>query len=88
MIILINVRAFVRSRSLQEPPWGPCKFRARVEGKNLIKEKRRQVIEGAVQAFKRKSYHIAKVRENARQSRGGRGRIWDCVRSEDGILSL
>ena len=61
---------------------------ARVKNKSLISEKRRQIIEGAIQVFKRKGYHKATVREIAREARIGLGSIYDYVTSKDDILYL
>jgi len=61
---------------------------SRVKDKNLISEKRRQIIEGAIQVFKRKGYHKATVREIAREAHIGLGSIYDYVNSKDDILYL
>lgn len=61
---------------------------ARVKDKNLISEKRRQIIEGAIQVFKKKGYHKATVREIAREAHIGLGSIYDYVNSKDDILYL
>jgi AcrR family transcriptional regulator len=62
--------------------------KARVKDKNLIGEKRRQIIEGAIKVFKRKGYHKATVREIAEEARIGLGSIYDYVNSKDDILYL
>ena len=62
--------------------------KARVKDKNLIGEKRRQIIEGAIQVFKKKGYHKATVREIAREAGIGLGSIYDYVNSKDDILYL
>jgi AcrR family transcriptional regulator len=61
---------------------------ARVKDKRLINEKRRQIIEGAIQVFKRKGYHKATVREIALEAGIGLGSIYDYVNSKDDILYL
>ena len=61
---------------------------ARVKDQRLIGEKRRQIIEGAIQVFKRKGYHKATVREIAREAGISLGSIYDYVNSKDDILFL
>jgi AcrR family transcriptional regulator len=61
---------------------------ARVKDKKLINEKRQQIIEGAIQVFKKKGYHKATVREIAREAGIGLGSIYDYVNSKDDILYL
>jgi AcrR family transcriptional regulator len=63
-------------------------IQARVKDKSLISEKRRQIIQGAIQVFKRKGYHKATVREIALEARIGLGSIYDYVSSKDDILYL
>jgi len=63
-------------------------IKARVKDKNLIDEKRRQIIEGAIKVFKKKGYHKATVREIAKEAKIGLGSIYDYVNSKDDILSL
>ncbi|MBI5967683.1 MAG: TetR/AcrR family transcriptional regulator [Deltaproteobacteria bacterium] len=62
--------------------------KARVKDKNLIDEKRRQIIEGAIKVFKKKGYHKATVREIASEAKIGLGSIYDYVSSKDDILYL
>jgi len=62
--------------------------KARVKDKNLIDEKRRQIIEGAMKVFKKKGYHKATVREIAKEARIGLGSVYDYVHSKDDILYL
>ena len=62
--------------------------KARVKNKNLIGEKRKQIIEGALTVFKKKGYHKATVREIAREAQIGLGSIYDYVNSKDDILYL
>ena len=62
--------------------------KARVKNKNLIGEKRRQIIEGAITVFKKKGYHKATVQEIAREAQIGLGSIYDYVNSKDDILYL
>jgi len=62
--------------------------RARVKDKNLIDEKRRQMIEGAIKIFNKKGYHKATVREIAAEAKIGLGSIYDYVNSKDDILFL
>jgi len=61
---------------------------ARVKDQSLISEKRRQILEGAIQVFKRKGYHKATVREIATEAGIGLGSIYDYVNSKDDILYL
>lgn len=63
-------------------------IKARVKDKNLINEKRKQIIAGAIQVFKKKGYHKATVREIAREANIGLGSIYDYVNSKDDILYL
>jgi len=62
--------------------------RARVKDKNLIGEKRRQIIEGAIKVFNKKGYHKATVREIAQEAKIGLGSVYDYVNSKDDILYL
>jgi AcrR family transcriptional regulator len=62
--------------------------KARVKDKNLIDEKRRQIIEGAIKVFNKKGYHKATVREIAKEARIGLGSVYDYVHSKDDILYL
>ncbi len=62
--------------------------KARVKDKNLIDEKRRKIIEGAIIVFKKKGYHKATVREIAKEAQIGLGSIYDYVNSKDDILYL
>jgi AcrR family transcriptional regulator len=62
--------------------------KARVKDKNLIDEKRRQIIEGAMKVFNKKGYHKATVREIAEEARIGLGSVYDYVHSKDDILYL
>ncbi len=62
--------------------------KARVKDKNLIDEKRKQIIEGAITVFKKKGYHKATVREIAKEAQIGLGSIYDYVNSKDDILYL
>ena len=61
---------------------------AKVKDQQLIDEKRRQIIEGAIRVFKEKGYHKATVREIAEEARIGLGSIYDYVKSKDDILYL
>ena len=61
---------------------------ARVKDKNLIGEKRKQIIEGAITVFKKKGYHKATVREIAKEAQIGLGSIYDYINSKDDILYL
>lgn len=61
---------------------------AKVKDRQLIDEKRRQIIEGAIKVFKEKGYHKATVREIAEEARIGLGSIYDYVQSKDDILYL
>ncbi|MDI6755098.1 MAG: TetR/AcrR family transcriptional regulator [Thermodesulfobacteriota bacterium] len=62
--------------------------KARVKDKNLIGEKRKQIIEGAIKVFKKKGYHKATVREIAKEAKISLGSIYDYVNSKDDILYL
>jgi AcrR family transcriptional regulator len=64
------------------------KVKARVKDKELIDEKRKQIIEGAMKVFKKKGYHKATVREIAKEAKIGLGSIYDYVNSKDDILYL
>ncbi len=61
---------------------------ARVKDQSLIDERRKQIIEGAIQVFQKKGYHKATVREIAREAGIGLGSIYDYVNSKDDILFL
>jgi len=61
---------------------------ARVKDQSLISEKRRQILEGAIQVFKKKGYHKATVREISKEAGIGLGSIYDYVNSKDDILYL
>jgi AcrR family transcriptional regulator len=61
---------------------------ARVKDQSLIGEKRRQILAGAIQVFKKKGYHKATVREIAKEAGIGLGSIYDYVNSKDDILYL
>jgi len=61
---------------------------ARVKDQTLINERRRQILEGAIQVFKKEGYHKATVREIAREAGIGLGSIYDYVHSKDDILFL
>ncbi|NWF54766.1 MAG: TetR/AcrR family transcriptional regulator [Syntrophaceae bacterium] len=63
-------------------------IQARVKDQSLISEKRRQILEGAIQVFKRKGYHKATVREIAEEAGISLGSIYDYVNSKDDILYL
>lgn len=62
--------------------------KARVKDKNLVSEKRRQIIDGAVKVFRKKGYHKATVREIAKEAKIGLGSIYDYFNSKDDILYL
>jgi AcrR family transcriptional regulator len=64
------------------------KVQARVKNKELIDEKRRIIIEGAIKVFKKKGYHKATVREIAEEAKMGIGSIYDYVKAKDDILYL
>jgi AcrR family transcriptional regulator len=61
---------------------------SKVKDQQLIDEKRRQIIEGAIRVFKEKGYHKATVREIAEEAGIGLGSIYDYVKSKDDILYL
>lgn len=62
--------------------------KAQVKDEKLVNEKRKQIIAGAVQVFKRKGFHKATVREIAQEAGIGLGSIYDYVSSKDDILYL
>jgi AcrR family transcriptional regulator len=66
----------------------PMKIKARVKDKDLIGEKRKQIIEGAMIVFKKKGYYKATVREIAKEAQIGLGSTYDYVNSKDDILYL
>jgi AcrR family transcriptional regulator len=61
---------------------------SKVKDQQLIDEKRRQIIEGAIRVFQEKGYHKATVREIAEEAKIGLGSIYDYVKSKDDILYL
>jgi AcrR family transcriptional regulator len=61
---------------------------SKVKDQQLIDDKRRQIIEGAIRVFKEKGYHKATVREIAKEAKIGLGSIYDYVKSKDDILYL
>lgn len=61
---------------------------SKIKDRQLIDEKRRQIIEGAIRVFKEKGYHKATVREIAEEAKIGLGSIYDYVKSKDDILYL
>lgn len=64
------------------------RVQARVKDRKLIDEKRRKIIEGAINVFKKKGYHKATVREIAEEAKIGLGSIYDYVKAKDDILYL
>ena len=61
---------------------------SRVKDKELVDEKRKAIVEGAITVFKQKGYPKATVREIAQAARLGTGSIYDYVKSKDDILYL
>lgn len=61
---------------------------SRVKDKELVDERRRAIVEGAISVFKEKGYQKATVREIAQAARLGTGSIYDYVKSKDDILYL
>lgn len=61
---------------------------ARVKDKQLVSEKRRQIIDGAIKVFKEKGYHKATIREIAEEAKISPGSIYDYFNSKDDILYL
>jgi TetR/AcrR family transcriptional regulator, cholesterol catabolism regulator len=61
---------------------------SKVKDQQLIDDKRRQIIEGAIRVFQEKGYHKATVREIAEEAKIGLGSIYDYVKSKDDILYL
>ncbi len=61
---------------------------SRVKDKELVDEKRRAIVEGAITVFKQKGYPKATVREIAQAAHLGTGSIYDYVTSKDDILYL
>jgi AcrR family transcriptional regulator len=78
----MNERLFGRIEELR------MRVQAKVKDRQLIDEKRRQIIEGAIRIFKEKGYHKATVREIAEEAGIGLGSIYDYVKSKDDILYL
>jgi AcrR family transcriptional regulator len=64
------------------------RVQSKVKDQQLIDEKRRQIIEGAIRVFKEKGYHKATVREIAEEAKIGLGSIYDYVKGKDDILYL
>jgi AcrR family transcriptional regulator len=61
---------------------------SRVKDKELVDEKRKAIVEGAITVFKQKGYPKATVREIAQAAHLGTGSIYDYVTSKDDILYL
>jgi AcrR family transcriptional regulator len=61
---------------------------ARVKDKQLVSEKRRLIIDGAIKVFKEKGYHKATIREIAEEAKISPGSIYDYFNSKDDILYL
>jgi AcrR family transcriptional regulator len=61
---------------------------ARVKDKQLVSEKRRLIIAGAIKVFKEKGYHKATIREIAEEAKISPGSIYDYFNSKDDILYL
>lgn len=64
------------------------RVQSRVKDKELVDEKRRAIVEGAISVFKEKGYWKATVREIAQAAHLGTGSIYDYVKSKDDILYL
>ena len=84
----MNEHSFVQDDFFPSIRGKSVQVRARVKDKNLIDEKRRQMIEGAIKVFNKKGYHKATVREIAAEAKIGLGSIYDYVNSKDDILYL
>jgi len=61
---------------------------SRVKDKELVDERRKAIVEGAIIVFKQKGYPKATVREIAQAAHLGTGSIYDYVKSKDDILYL
>jgi AcrR family transcriptional regulator len=83
-------RTFVHARcpSVRRQRLRVMLVESKVKDQQLIDEKRRQIIEGAIRVFKEKGYHKATVREIAEEAKIGLGSIYDYVKSKDDILYL
>jgi AcrR family transcriptional regulator len=64
------------------------RVKARVKDKNLVNEKRRKIIDGAIKVFKEKGYHKATIREIAEEAKISPGSVYDYFISKDDILYL
>jgi TetR/AcrR family transcriptional regulator, cholesterol catabolism regulator len=64
------------------------RVQSRVKDKELVDERRRAIVEGAISVFKQKGYSKATVREIAQAAHLGTGSIYDYVKSKDDILYL
>ena len=64
------------------------RVQSRVKDKELVDEKRRAIVEGAIAVFKEKGYSKATVREIAQAAHLGTGSIYDYVKQKDDILYL
>jgi AcrR family transcriptional regulator len=82
----MNIRSGRAAAYLNFEP--SMQIKSRVKDKNLIDEKRRQIIEGAIKVFNKKGYHKATVREIAKEAGIGLGSVYDYVNSKDDILYL
>jgi AcrR family transcriptional regulator len=82
----MNIRSGRAAAYLNFEP--SMQIKSRVKDKNLIDEKRKQIIEGAIKVFNKKGYHKATVREIAKEAGIGLGSVYDYVNSKDDILYL
>jgi len=64
------------------------RVQSRVKDKELVDERRKAIVEGAISIFKQKGYTKATVREIAQAAHLGTGSIYDYVKSKDDILFL
>jgi AcrR family transcriptional regulator len=70
------------------PGFAMSRVPSRVKDKELVDERRRAIVEGAISVFKQKGYQKATVREIAQAAHLGTGSIYDYVKSKDDILYL
>jgi AcrR family transcriptional regulator len=61
---------------------------ANIKNPQLVRDRRRQLIEAALTVFLRKGYHVATVRDIGREAGFTQGTIYNYVRSKSDILYL
>lgn len=60
----------------------------KIKSQELIDDKRRQIIKGALSVFKKKGYHKTTVRDIAKAAEIGMGSLYDYICSKEDILYL